>query len=86
VEVKAWASKLASLLSAIEGHGQRVDLFAPDRGLDALRKAKYLVRHRPPSLRLVGGEERWHFAVAYPSVESFVLTRRNDPLEDLGAG
>jgi hypothetical protein len=83
VEVKAKPMMLKPLLAALSSHGQGVDALAPDRGNDALRKAKYLVRHQPPLLSLVGGEDRLHFAVEYGSTTSFLLTPREDPLEQL---
>jgi hypothetical protein len=83
VEVKAKPAMLPPLLKALEEHGARVDLRRADRGNDPLRKAKYLVRHQPRWLSLVGGEERWHFAAQYPAIGSFTLVRRDDPLEEL---
>lgn len=85
VEVKAKPSMLAPLLRDLEVYSSGVDIQAPDRGNDPLRKSKYLVRHRPPLISLVGGEERWHFAVQYPATASFALIRRDDPLDELSA-
>ncbi len=63
VEVKAKPTMIEPLLRSLHDHGQRVYLEAPDRGLDALRKAKYLVRYQPRYLSIVGGETRRHFHV-----------------------
>lgn len=83
VEVKAHPSQVRPLLGALEALGPHVDLAQPDRGNDPLRKAKYLVMHRPPSLSLVGGEERRHFDVTYPEPTSFVLTEKDAGPEHL---
>lgn len=83
VEVKAKATMLGKLLALLRDHGAKVDLTGPDRGKDALRKAKYLVRHRPPLFSLVGGEERLHFRVEYPTDDGFRLVELGDPLSEL---
>jgi len=86
VEVKAAATQLPTLLAALRRLGVGVEVDAPDRGNDPLRKAKYIVRHRPRYLSLVGGEERLHFDVAYSGVTSFaLLTRIESPEVDLTA-
>ena len=76
VEVKAAAQQLPRLRAELERHGAMVDTDAPDRDRDALRKAKYLVRHRPRYLSLVGGEARQHYDVTYAEPSSFSLTAR----------
>jgi hypothetical protein len=86
VEVKRRPATLKPLLAGRQRYGAKVDLEAPDRGKDALRKAKYLVRHQPPLLSLVGGEDRLHFRVEYPSGDSFRLVDVDDPLRMLAAG
>jgi hypothetical protein len=77
VEVKPRMSQIAPLLVAMNSYAAAVPLDQPDRGNDPLRKAKYLVRHRPPSVSIVGGEERRHFDVRY-GAETFALIERND--------
>lgn len=58
-EVKTSRSQIQVLLAKLALLGDvGVPDAQPDRGNDALRKAKYLVRHRPPHLTLVGGEVR----------------------------
>ncbi len=48
LEVKEKAAELQRFVADVRGYGAAgVDLDAPDRGNDALRKAKYLVRYRP---------------------------------------
>jgi hypothetical protein len=73
VEVKETKAGTARLLSRLRSLGMTVPIDQPDRGDDPLRKAKYLVKHRPPNLSLVGGETRWHYAVTYPRPRSFSL-------------
>ncbi len=86
VEVKAAASQIQRLLAALQRFGESVDTDAPDRGIDPLRKAKYLVRHRPRYLSLVGGDVRQHYDVAYTGRSSFaLLTRAESPEVELTA-
>ena len=56
IEVKEKASQLGRLLGKLESWDSDVDLGASDRGNDALRKAKYLVKQRPP---FVSGIANW---------------------------
>jgi hypothetical protein len=77
VEVKPRASQIAPLLLAMNSYALAVPLEQADRGNDPLRKAKYLVRHRPPSVSIVGGEERRHFDVRY-GADNFSLVERGD--------
>ena len=65
IEVKEQARQLRELLVQLQDHGSGVDLDAPDRGNDPLRKAKYLATHRPPYFSLVAIGERREFSVAY---------------------
>lgn len=74
VEVKTTPALTRKLLRNMLTYANQVPLEAGDRGNDALRKAKYLVRHRPPYLSLVGGEQREHFVVTYDSADAFGLT------------
>jgi hypothetical protein len=76
IEVKETPAQTAHLLRKLETLSGDVDLARPDRTDDFLRKAKYLVRHRPPNLSLVGGETRWHFLVTYPTEVSFNLVEQ----------
>lgn len=77
VEVKPLARQIEPLLKALQLYGRDVDLAKSDRGDDPLRKAKYLVVHRPPSFSVVGGEVRRHFDVTYPKSNAFVLREKD---------
>jgi hypothetical protein len=65
IEVKEKARQLPVLLEQLREHAVGVDLDAADRGNDPLRKAKYLVKHRPPYFSLVAIGERRDFSVTY---------------------
>lgn len=65
IEVKERASQLPALADQLYEHGRHVELDAPDRGNDALRKAKYLVTHRPQYFSLVAIGAGYDFSVAY---------------------
>lgn len=86
VEVKVSRAQTDRLLRALNLIREDVNLVAPDRGNDPLRKAKYLVRHRPPHMSLVGGEDRRHFDVSYREPASFDLRVRRDGPEDALSG
>lgn len=79
IEVKERARDLDPLLTGISSYGQAFDADAPDRGNDPLRKAKYLVRRRPPYFSLVALGKRLDFGVQYDG-ESFVLAPDVVPL------
>ncbi len=65
IEVKEKARGLDVLLGGIRSHGRSVDMTVADRGNDALRKAKYLIRRRPPYFSLVAIGRRRDFSVSY---------------------
>lgn len=65
IEVKEKAGDLQSLLQGMRRESPHVDLSAPDRGNDPLRKSKYLVRHRPPYFSMVAIGSRLDFSVSY---------------------
>jgi hypothetical protein len=79
-EVKERARELDGLLARILDYAIGVDLHEPDRGNDPLRKAKYLVRHRPPYFALVAIGKRLEFSVEYLSDRSFALREDLVPL------
>jgi hypothetical protein len=81
VEVKPRASQIEPLLVAMNSFAAAVPFDQPDRGNDPLRKAKYLVRHRPPSVSIVGGEDRRHLDVRY-GADTFTLIDRGNGPED----
>lgn len=61
-----------------------VDLAAPDRGNDALRKAKYLVRRRPEYFCGVALGVRFEYRVSYPERMAFRLSHDTIPWIWLG--
>jgi hypothetical protein len=64
LEVKEKAADLPRFVAAIRGYGASgVDLDASDRGNDALRKAKYVVRYRPEYFSVSAIGMRMDFAV-----------------------
>lgn len=68
IEVKVRVSGLDRLVKALLHHGKNgVDLASPDRHNDPLRKAKYLVRHRPSFFAAVAIGKRYEFSVQYTS-------------------
>ena len=79
IEVKEKARDLESLLKGMRLEAPHVDLTAPDRHNDPLRKAKYLLRHRPPYFSAVAIGSRLDFSVTYHS-DGFVLTEDLVPI------
>lgn len=79
VEVKEKASQLAPLLTGMRANAPAVDLDRPDRHDDALRKCKYLVRHRPPYFSMVAIGQRLDFSVTHHD-GGFVLTHDLVPI------
>ena len=73
VEVKERRIQLQRLLQRLRAHEAAVDLEAPDRGNDSLRKAKYLVKRRPPYLCGVALGVRLEYRVDYPEGTAFRL-------------
>lgn len=73
VEVKERRTQLQRLLHRLRGHEGEVDLKAPDRGNDPLRKAKYLVKRRPEYLCGVALGARLEYRVDYPDDAAFRL-------------
>lgn len=76
IEVKEKAAQLTEMLDRLHMLCTGVDLEAADRGNDPLRKAKYLVRHRPPWFTLWAIGARFDFAVTYPRKNGFELLER----------
>jgi hypothetical protein len=74
VEAKERAQQLAGLIKGIRGCEQTVDMSAPDRGNDPLRKAKYITCHRPRYFCAVALGSRLEFRVDYPSEQAFRLS------------
>lgn len=88
VEVKETRATAERLLARLEALATDVPLLVPDRANDPLRKAKYLLNHRPPFFSLVAVGYRRQFAIKTPSTTSFELIplREEPQLEGLGAG
>lgn len=85
VEVKESAPQITRLLRALVIPGTAVNLEAPDRGNDPLRKAKYLVRHKPEFFSAVAIGSEHHFRVVYPREDSFQLIEDVPPIAALTA-
>jgi hypothetical protein len=73
IEVKEKARDLETLLKGMRRESAHVDLTAPDRHNDPLRKSKYLLRHRPPYFSMVAIGSRMDFSVSYHG-DGFDLT------------
>jgi hypothetical protein len=65
VEVKERADQVQGLIRGLRRFAPTVDLAAPDRGNDPLRKAKYIVRHRPVYFSCVALGIRLEYWVDY---------------------
>ncbi|MBI4390341.1 MAG: hypothetical protein HY575_00495 [candidate division NC10 bacterium] len=81
IEVKEQPAQLDRLLAELGSHGSGVDLKAPDRGNDPLRKAKYLVRHRPEFFSGVAIGVQRDFRALYPGPKAFNLVEAGPPLD-----
>jgi hypothetical protein len=73
IEVKERASELERLVTDIRSHEGAIDFSVPDRGNDALRKAKYLVRRRPTFFCGIAVGARFDYHVDYPAGKAFEL-------------
>ena len=75
LEVKVRADEVQGLVKRVINWGhQGIDLLAPDRGDDPLRKAKYLIHYRPRYFSVVAIGIRLDFVVAYKDANRFRLT------------
>jgi hypothetical protein len=79
VEAKHMAPKAIQLLEVMARHARAVPLDAHDRGNDSLRKAKYLVRHRPSYFTALAVGLRRDFFVEYLAAVAFSLWPRPQP-------
>ncbi len=61
------------LVSRMRAYEQHVDLTVPDRGNDPLRKAKYIVKHRPSYFSAVALGGRLDYRVDYQPGQAFRL-------------
>jgi len=73
VEVKQRADQLHELIKGIRRYEGYVDLGAPDRGNDSLRKAKSIVKYRPAYLSAVALGVGLEYRVDYPAGRAFHL-------------
>lgn len=78
-EVKEKISQLHKLIQGIRKCQDSVNLGAPDRGNDPLRKAKYIVRRHPPYFSGVAIGVRYEYRVSYLGENSFSLVRDDFP-------
>ena len=79
VEVKERASQLEALVRQLRAYEPEVPSAAPDRGNDALRKAKYILRRRPAYFCGVALGLRLDYAVRYDEGRAFHLMRDISP-------
>ncbi len=74
-EVKEREKTLLKLLLEIKKYQKFIDFTVPDRGNDALRKAKYIVKRKPAYFYGVSIGARLSYSVSYPEGQSFQLAR-----------
>ena len=79
-EVKEKSSALKELIIGIKKYQEEVDFSVPDRGNDALRKAKYLIKHKPKYFSAVAIGMRFEFSVKYEGKTQFKLHEDIIPL------
>jgi hypothetical protein len=75
IEAKDAPAKVETLLNGMARYSPHVPLLANDRGIDELRKAKYLVQHRPAYFSTIAVGRRDDFAVEDLDEASFTLRR-----------
>lgn len=81
IEVKERALEVPALADRIGTYGREgVDVNVPDRGNDALRKAKYLIWYRPHYFSVSAIGLRRDFQVAYTAENRFILIDDMIPL------
>ncbi len=80
-EAKEKASQVPRLLQGIKGHEDHIDLQENDRGKDSLRKAKYIVKHRPEYFCVFAIGVRREFRIKYPAQKEFELCEDMIPFE-----
>lgn len=73
IEVKETAKKLHALMAGIKRYQTAIDLSAPDRGNDPLRKAKCIINARPDYFCGYAIGARFDYKVRYFSNNSFCL-------------
>ena len=79
-EVKERVSQIQRLIKGIKVYQSAVDITAPDRGNDPLRKAKCIVKRKPKYFVGVAIGARFEYKAIYPEGRSFQLVRDVVPL------
>ena len=79
-EVKKRVSQIQELIKGIKVYQSAVDLPAPDRGNDPLRKAKCIVKRKPEYFVGVAIGARFEYKMIYLGEGSFQLVRDVVPL------
>jgi len=74
-EIKEKGSQLQKLIKEIKAYQSNVNLAAPDRGNDPLRKAKCIVKRKPEYFSGVAIGARFEYKVIYPEERSFQFVR-----------
>lgn len=72
-EAKERAAQVSGLLQGIKSYEDHIDLEENDRGKDDLRKAKYIVKHRPEYFCVFAIGVRCEFKIEFPAQKAFVL-------------
>lgn len=67
IEVKFDADTLESLIKGVQTYESGIDILAPDRGNDHLRKAKYIMKAQPQYFAGVAIGSRREYRVEYPA-------------------
>jgi hypothetical protein len=78
-EAKERADQLRRLIAGMRRYEPAVDMDAPDRHNDGLKKAKYIVRHRPGYFCGVAIGTRLEYRVDYPVGHAFRLAEDQIP-------
>lgn len=80
LEAKEKASQVPGLLQGIKRYEEHLDLLERDRGKDPLRKAKYIVQHKPEYFCIFAIGVRREFRIDYPDDKAFKLYEDMIPL------
>jgi hypothetical protein len=79
-EVKERIDQIQRLIANISAYQNQIDWRTPDRGNDPLRKAKYIMKHKPEYFAGIAVGVRFEYRVVYPTSNSFQLKRDSIPL------
>ncbi len=72
-ETKEKSKQAQSLIRGIKKYESASSLPEKDRGNDSLRKAKYIVEHKPPYFYVVSIGRRFEYRISYPDNKQFQL-------------